>query len=189
MRGSTATDRAEGTLGRLRWTGGTTFGHTRHSLAVALGRCGWYRRLRMPPFSIGPIHHLRLTVTDIARSREFYTGLLGFDVLVDSPPPGDPAAEAMAKVRFGGCVMSRGNLILGLRPVARQGDRFDEDRVGLDHLSFSVGSRAELEAAVRLFDERGIPHGEITRLDGFGIDILPFRDPDNIQVELTAPVG
>lgn len=25
------------------------------------------------------IHHLRLTVTDLDRSREFYTGLLGFD--------------------------------------------------------------------------------------------------------------
>jgi hypothetical protein len=33
--------------------------------------------------------------------------------------------------------------------------------VGLDHLSFSVGSRDELEQAVRLFDERGVPHGEI----------------------------
>ncbi len=28
----------------------------------------------------GPIHHLRLTVTDINRSRAFYTSLLGFEV-------------------------------------------------------------------------------------------------------------
>src|SRR3982074_3804049 len=34
----------------------------------------------------GDIHHLRLTVTDINRSREFYTSLLGFDVAVESPP-------------------------------------------------------------------------------------------------------
>jgi hypothetical protein len=39
------------------------------------------------------------------------------------------------------------------------------------------------------FDERGVPHGEIRRLQGFGIDILPFRDPDTIALELTAPVG
>ena len=50
-------------------------------------------------------------------------------------------------------------------------------------------TRAELEAAARLFDEHGVPHGEITRLAGFGIDILPFRDPDNIALELTAPVA
>jgi glyoxylase I family protein len=135
------------------------------------------------------IHHLRLTVTDIARSREFYTGVLGFDVAVESPPADDPAAAAVYPVLWGGVVLVRGTLLMGLRPVAPPGDRFDEDRVGLDHLSFSVTSRADLEAAARLLDERGVPHGEITTLDGFGIHILPFRDPDNIQVELTAPVA
>ncbi|HKF76381.1 MAG TPA: VOC family protein [Candidatus Dormibacteraeota bacterium] len=138
---------------------------------------------------IGGIHHLRLTVTDVGRSREFYTGLLGFDVAVESPPPDDPGAEAASQVLFGGIVMVRGGLLMGLRPVAPAGDRFDEDRVGLDHLSFSVGSRADLDEAARLFDERGVPHGEIRTLEGFGIYVLPFRDPDNIQVELTAPIG
>ena len=136
----------------------------------------------------GDIHHLRLTVTDVERSREFYTNLLGFDVAVDSPPADDPSAEAVYEVLWGGCVMVRGSLLMGLRPVAPQGDRFDENRVGLDHLSFSVGSRDELEQAARLFDERGVPHGEIKTLEGFGIYVLPFRDPDNIQVELTAPI-
>ena len=35
----------------------------------------------------------------------------------------------------------RGNLLMGLRPMAPEGDRFDPDRVGLDHLSFEVASR------------------------------------------------
>jgi catechol 2,3-dioxygenase-like lactoylglutathione lyase family enzyme len=141
------------------------------------------------PIEIGPIHHLRLTVTDIARSRAFYTSLLGFDVAVESPAPGDPDAESIYPVLFGGVVMVRGSLLLGLRPVAPAGDRFDEDRVGLDHLSFGVAGRDDLERAVRLFDEHGVPHGGITTLEGFGIHILPFRDPDNIQIELTAPVA
>ena len=98
----------------------------------------------------GPIHHLRLTCTDVKRSREFYTQLLGFDVAAESPPPGDPAAEAAYPVLWGGIVMVRGNLLLGLRPVAAAGDRFDEDRVGLDHLSFSVETRAELDDAIKL---------------------------------------
>jgi catechol-2,3-dioxygenase len=72
--------------------------------------------------------------------------------------------------------------------MAAEGDRFDPDRVGLDHLSFSVASRADLEQAVRLLDEHGVPHGSITRLPSFGIDVLPFEDPDGIQLELTAPV-
>ncbi len=137
----------------------------------------------------GEIHHLRLTVTDVERSRQFYTSLLGFEVVVESPPPGDPAAAATFKVLFGGVVMSRGNLIMGLRPMAPAGDRFDPDRVGLDHLSFGVASRADLEQAVRLFDQHGVAHGEITSLQSFGIDVLSFEDPDGVQLELTAPMG
>jgi len=139
--------------------------------------------------STGDIHHLRLTVTDLDRSRRFYTSLLGFDVAVESPPADDPSAEAMSKILFGGIVMIRGNLLMGLRPVAPAGDSFDEDRVGLDHLSFSVPSRDDLDQAVRLFDEQGVPHGEITGLPSFGIYVLPFRDPDNLQLELTAPMA
>jgi catechol 2,3-dioxygenase-like lactoylglutathione lyase family enzyme len=136
----------------------------------------------------GDIHHLRLTVTDVQRSREFYTSLLGFQVAVDSPPPGDPAAAETFRILFGGCVMIRGNLLMGLRPMAPATDHFDPDRVGLDHLSFGVAGRADLEQAVWLFDEHGVPHGEITRLPSFGIDVLSFEDPDGIQLELTAPV-
>ena len=137
----------------------------------------------------GDIHHLRLTVTDVHRSREFYTSLLGFEVAVESPPDDDPSAAEVYKILFGGVVMIRGNLIMGLRPLAPAGDRFDPDRVGLDHLSFGVPGREDLEQAIRLFDERGIEHGAITRLAMFGIDVLPFEDPDGIQLELTAPVA
>jgi glyoxylase I family protein len=137
----------------------------------------------------GDIHHLRLTVTDLQRSREFYTELLGFQVAVESPPPDDPAADEVFKILFGGVVMIRGNLLMGLRPMASAGDRFDPDQVGLDHLSFGVASHGDLEQAIRLFDEHGVTHGEITRLGGFGIDVLPFEDPDGIQLELTAPVA
>ena len=136
----------------------------------------------------GEIHHLRLTVTDIERSRLFYTSLLGFEVAVESPPPGDPSAAEVFKVLFGGVVMIRGNLLMGLRPMAAPGDRFDPDHVGLDHLSFGVASHEDLEQAVRLFDEQGVAHGEITRLPSFGIDVLSFEDPDGVQLELTAPV-
>jgi glyoxylase I family protein len=139
--------------------------------------------------AVDGIHHLRLTVTDVQRSREFYTSLLGFEVAAESPPDDDPAAKAVFKVLFGGVVLIRGNLLMGLRPMAPAGDRFDPDRVGLDHLSFGVASRDELEVATRLFDERGVTHGAITRLASFGIDVLPFEDPDGMQLELTAPVA
>jgi len=137
---------------------------------------------------LGAIHHVRLTVTDLERSRKFYTGLLGFSVAVEAPASNDPKSDPSYPVLWGGVVMSKGNYLLGLRPIAAKSDRFDEDRVGLDHLSFSVESRAALNDAIRLLDEGGVAHGEVRELTSFGICVLPFRDPDNIQLELTAPL-
>lgn len=137
----------------------------------------------------GDIHHLRLTVTDLERSRSFYTSLLGFSVAVESPEPTDAETTAMAELLFGGVVMIRGSLLLGLRPVAPAGDAFNENRVGLDHLSFGVPALSDLEQAAALFDKHGVPHGPITALAAFGIHVLPFRDPDNVQLELTAPMS
>lgn len=128
--------------------------------------------------TIGEVHHLRLTVSDVARARAFYTEVLGFDVAMELPP---------------GVLLTNGRLLLGLGPApdaesSSSGDRFDENRVGLDHLSFAVGSRQDLDEAIRILDENSVPHGEIKDLGpDIGIYILTFRDPDNIQLELTAP--
>jgi catechol 2,3-dioxygenase-like lactoylglutathione lyase family enzyme len=137
---------------------------------------------------LGGIHHIRLTVTDIERSRDFYTSLLGFTVAAEAPASEDPKSDPTYPVLWGGCVMARGNYLLGLRPVAKKGDHFDEDRVGLDHLSFNVESRDALNEAIRLLDEHGVSRGEVRELTSFGICVLPFRDPDNIQLELTSPI-
>ncbi len=132
------------------------------------------------PIATGPVHHLRLTVTDVGRSRAFYEEVLGFRHVMDLPA---------------GVFLSNGALGLGIGPSPAPertpaGDRFDEARVGLDHLSFQVASREELERAARLLDERGVPRGEVTDLgDAFGLYVLAFRDPDNIQLELTAAYG
>lgn len=128
--------------------------------------------------SAGGIHHFTLTVTDISRSIDFYTRLLGFQMAVDL---------GERKILSNGSML----LVLGPPPVPEQAitdDRFNENRVGLDHVSFNVESRSELEDAVELFDSEGVSHGEIKDLgEGLGIYVLAFRDPDNIQLELTAP--
>ena len=129
------------------------------------------------PIAAGPVHHVRLTVSDVARSSAFYTEVLGFQHVTDLPS---------------GVFLSNGAVGLGIGPSpepsrAPANDRFDEARIGLDHLSFQVANRDELERAVQILDERGVPHGEITDLGaGFGLYILAFRDPDNIQLELSA---
>lgn len=127
--------------------------------------------------STGAVHHVTLTVADVARAREFYTGLLGFEVAAEFGPR---------------LILSNGSALLALGPApepdrAISGDHFNENRVGLDHLCLSVGSRDELEQAVRTLDEQKVAHGEIVDLSGLGIYVLMLRDPDNIQIELTAP--
>jgi glyoxylase I family protein len=137
----------------------------------------------------GAIHHVRLTVTDIARSKDFYVRLLGAGPAVDfSDQADDPGVQEDPARLYGGCVFSVGDQLLGLRPVAEAGDRFRSTRVGLDHLSLGVGSPEELQTAAARLDAAGVEHGEVTELTGFGIAILSVQDPDDINLELTAPL-
>lgn len=132
--------------------------------------------------------HVRLTVTDIRRSKAFYEQLFGM-------PPGsdfsdqidDPTIHDDPQRTYGGCSFRFGGQTLGLRPVAQPGDRFDPDRVGLDHLSLRVASVDELHAADERLTAAGITHGEVTDLPAFGLVILSLQDPDDINLELAAP--
>jgi glyoxylase I family protein len=143
---------------------------------------------------LGAVHHLRLTVTDVARSVAFYTDVLGFEVAVEAPPPpDDPNHEALVDSLQGGVILMHAGMFVGLRPVdegrASAADRFDAHRVGLDHLSFAVPSRSDLDAAIRLLDDRGVEHGPIRELAPLGLSFLAFFDPDGIALELTAPIA
>jgi glyoxylase I family protein len=135
----------------------------------------------MAHIQTGAVHHQALTVSDLKRSQDFYTGLLGFQKVMDLSP---------TRV-----LLSNGSCILALTmppdpSQAIRGDRFNENRLGLDHLSLSVASGKDLEEAVRIFDAQGVPHGEIEDLrPALPIFVLAFRDPDNTQLELTAPTG
>ncbi len=133
------------------------------------------------------LHHVRLTVTDIERSKAFYSDVLGFEVAAESPgSPDDPEVRDSPEQLYGGVVFQTNGMLFGLRPVADPDDRFDSARVGLDHVSFTVSSRAALDDAIQRLDEHQIPHGEVQELTAFGIAILSFKDPDGIHLELTA---
>lgn len=135
----------------------------------------------MAHINTGAVHHQAMTVSDLNRSQAFYTGLLGFQKVMDLSP---------TRV-----LLSNGGAIIALTTPpdpsrAIQDDLFNENRLGLDHLSLSVTGLKDLEEAVRLFDFQGISHGEIEDLrPALPIYVLAFRDPDNIQLELTAPTG
>ncbi|WP_108637786.1 VOC family protein [Mycobacterium numidiamassiliense] len=129
------------------------------------------------------IAHVRLTVTDIERSRQFYESVFGWPVLLEVPENADEATREQLAFLYGGVVYDLGGTLIGLRPVAN--DRFFEDRAGLDHIAFRLGSLDELEAAAAHLDEAGVTHEPIKDIGPSYI--LEFRDPDNIALELTAP--
>jgi len=134
-------------------------------------------------FSSTSIAHVRLTVTDIERSRQFYESVFGWPVLIEVPENANEAMRRQLDFLYGGVVYDLGGTLLGLRPVAE--DRFDEDRTGLDHIAFRVVSRAELDSAAAHLDELGIGHEPVKDIGPSFI--LEFREPDNIALELTAP--
>jgi catechol 2,3-dioxygenase-like lactoylglutathione lyase family enzyme len=121
-------------------------------------------------------HHVTLRVRDLDRSRAFYSALPEFVLDQDFPDLGK------LRYRIG---QTRARLVLcAPLPGSPEDDRFDERRIGLDHLAVGVtGGRqalAELEVTLRRI-------GAVT--DGVHLDrggelaMITFRDPDNIQWE------
>ena len=133
--------------------------------------------------------HVRLTVTDIERSKAFYDDLFGWPKAIDSSASVDePGVTEDPEQFYGGVVyQTPQGTLFGLRPVG--GETFDSTKTGLDHVSFTVDSRDDLESALKAFDEAGIVHGEIIDLTDAGLAILSFQDPDDINIELTAPLA
>jgi len=125
------------------------------------------------------ITHVALTVTDLDRSREWYRRLFDADPVLDEDT--GPFHHVAWAVGGGGLVA------IHKFHGSDAGDRFDEHRVGLDHLSFGVATRAELEKWGTRLDELGIARSPI--VDAHYGSGLSFRDPDNIALEFFAPRG
>lgn len=137
------------------------------------------------PVSVTGYSHVRVTVTDIARSRSFYDDVFGFPVAFELPADADAATAEQLSFLFGGVIYQVPGGLFGLRPTATPGDVFDENRAGLDHVSFNVADRAALDSAAAQLDSLGVKHEGVKDI-GAGF-ILEFRDPDNIALELMAP--
>jgi glyoxylase I family protein len=124
------------------------------------------------------IHHISLTVTDLERSVAWYSDVLGLsELLKESHPADDGYAIVLGKPDWSMCVG------LHTHPT-NGGEVFQESRTGLDHVSFMVADRAELDAWAARFRDLGMPQSPVADRDGYAV--LVFRDPDNIQLELTS---
>jgi catechol 2,3-dioxygenase-like lactoylglutathione lyase family enzyme len=132
----------------------------------------------MPPSSIVGLGHLDLTVTDGDRAMRWWEEVMGFELLVKWEHAG-----------FRGWTMVHPSGLGVTAVVHDEGDAeaFDEHRVGLDHVAFQVSDLAALEAWADHLDSLDVVHSGIQdRGGGRGGPLIVLRDPDKIQIELSA---
>lgn len=115
------------------------------------------------------ITHITLTVADIERSRNFYSKL--FEIELEDGKDYFSLQDAGLSVFF------------TKWPKTKTDDEFDENRVGLDHVAFGVGSMEELKKAEKRLKELRAKTVGIETCQYSGLPYICFRDPDNIQVE------
>jgi glyoxylase I family protein len=118
------------------------------------------------------LNHIILTISDVAKSRAFYGDLLGFK-LVD-------IADAFYFVSVG--------VTFFLFPSRHllPNDRFNEFRIGLDHLSFTAPNEEALHSLAEKLRASGVETQGVQQYHT-GNKYVAFRDPDNIQLEYWLP--
>lgn len=115
------------------------------------------------------IDHVTLTVSNLDQTKKFY--------------------EQLFQTKFTKHKENSFNLLLVSIPVwfvqwekQYPNDRFDERRIGLDHIAFHLDELADLEKFVNRLKEMGVETAGLERYDG-KYPYVAFRDPDNIQTE------
>ena len=129
------------------------------------------------------ISHVRLTVTDIDRSRQFYESVFGWPVALEVPEDADEETREQLWFLFGGVIYHTGTRwsACGRSPPTastRTGSAWTTSRS-------RSPSKDEMDAAAAHLDGLGIAHEPVKDIGT--MYILEFRDPDNIALELIAP--
>ena len=117
------------------------------------------------------VHHISLRVTNLERSKRFYTDTLGFPAVAELPDL---------------FLFAAGTVVFGLRaPDDRTAanDAFDPSRVGLDHVALVCEDEAELERVAARLDEEGVWNTGAKLDEALGKRYVAFKDPDGIKWE------
>ena len=132
----------------------------------------------------GVVHHIDLTVSDVAASAPFYEALLGF--LGYTRVKQEPTLHVWDLIRD--------DMVVGgfaLR-AARSERRHDRYSAGLHHLAFHAADRADVDGAYALMKERGATifdaPAEYPQY-GAGYYAVFVADPDGLKLEVVHFIG
>lgn len=123
-------------------------------------------------FRIRRVGHLVLRVKDIERSKRFFQDVLGFPVV---------GQNERGMVFFSTDVEDNHHMV-ALMPGKEGAAMPTPDQIGMQHVSFELGSFAELQAAWRKFKENDVPI-RYTVFHGISKSIY-FSDPDGNMLEV-----
>ncbi|HEY2061798.1 MULTISPECIES: VOC family protein [Amycolatopsis] len=125
------------------------------------------------------VHHLALTVTDVDRSVPWYARVLDLEESHRREDPDTGIHKVVLRSAGDGF-----SVVLVQHPDTERRE-FDERRTGLDHVAFSVSSKAELVDWEARLAEFGVSYLPSTASRTFeGSSVVVFRDPDGIQLEI-----
>ena len=123
-------------------------------------------------FKIRRVGHLVLRVADMERSRRFFEEVLRFPVV----------GQNERGMVFFSTDVDDNHHMLALMPAKEGAAMPSPDHVGMQHVSFELGSFAELQEAYRLFKEKGV-NVCYTTYHGISKSIY-FNDPDGNMLEV-----
>ncbi len=125
--------------------------------------------------AISGIAHVELTVRDLDASEAWYLRLLGMQRVWEGR---DDSQQIVARA----LLESKSRVVLGLTQYQKAtGEPFAVRRPGLDHLSFAVADRDELQAWERHLAELGLDYTPAEEWShGAAVTV---RDPDGIALE------
>jgi catechol 2,3-dioxygenase len=118
------------------------------------------------------IAHVVIKVRDLERSRQFYTEILGMQVMKDVPQIG------AVFLSFNG----RDHHEVALFQIGPQAEAPRGNQIGLLHFAFRLRSEEELRAAYQEFKEKGVP---VSFTVNHGVTkSVYFHDPDGNELEV-----
>ncbi len=123
-------------------------------------------------FKTPGIHHIALRSTDLARSKQFYTQLLGFPSILEK--------ENLFIFLAGSTAIA----VRGPETATPKGDVFNPFRVGLDHLALACTAEAELEPLAVALTASGVRNTGVKLDTTLNKRYVAFKDPDGISWEL-----
>jgi catechol 2,3-dioxygenase-like lactoylglutathione lyase family enzyme len=120
------------------------------------------------------IHHVKLPVTDLDRSRCWYESVLGLHVEIEFTEDGVVRGLALAD--------APGTIRLALRHDPARAAA----AAGFDPLAIAVPTTAAVQAWREHLDRLGQPHGGVVTGHHGGSVLIGLHDPDGIEIRLYA---